>query len=126
MPGPLLTFSGYLGTVMTGSPTGWQGDVFALVATLLSSSLVLLGALPFWHYLHHWRGSPGALQGINACVVGILLAALYTPVWTSAILDRSDFGLALACAGLLMIWKLPPWMVVLFAAVGGEVLSRIG
>jgi chromate transporter len=125
VPGPLFTFSAYLGAIRAPEPNGAAGAAVALVAIFLPSFLLIWGALPFWDSLRRQPVFRGALQGINACVVGILLAALYTPVWTSSILSRADFGLALACAGLLMIWKLPPWAVVLFAAVGGELLARV-
>jgi chromate transporter len=125
VPGPLFTFSAYLGAIRAPEPNGAAGAAVALVAIFLPSFLLIWGALPFWDSLRRQPVFRGALQGINACVVGILLAALYTPVWTSSILSRADFGLALACAGLLMIWKLPPWTVVLFAAVGGELLARV-
>jgi chromate transporter len=124
VPGPLFTFSAYLGAIREPEPNGVAGATVALVAIFLPSFLLIWGALPFWDALRAQPVFRGALQGINACVVGILLAALYTPVWTSAILDRADFGLALACGALLMIWKLPPWAVVLFAAAGGEALAR--
>jgi chromate transporter len=125
VPGPLFTFPAYLGAIRAPEPNGAAGAAVALVAIFLPSFLLIWGALPFWDSLRRQPVFRGALQGINACVVGILLAALYTPVWTSSILSRADFGLALACAGLLMIWKLPPWAVVLFAAVGGELLARV-
>ncbi|MFT4041309.1 MAG: chromate efflux transporter, partial [Thermomicrobiales bacterium] len=124
MPGPLLTFSGYLGAVMTGGLTGWQGGVFALVATLLPSSLVILSALPFWHHLHRWPGSPGALQGINAAVVGILLAALYAPIWSTAIVAPRDALLAGVGLLLLMVFRLPPIAIVVLMAVVSTLLAR--
>lgn len=125
VPGPLFTFAAYLGAVRTPSPTGVVGATVALVAIFLPAVLLIFGALPFWETLRAHPEFRSALRGINAAVVGILLAALYSPVWTSAILQPRDFGLAVACLGLLMIWKLPPWCVVVFAAVGGEVLSRV-
>lgn len=124
MPGPLLTFSGYLGTVMQGSPTGWQGGVFALVATLLPSSLVILSALPFWHLLHRFPGSPGALQGINAAVVGILLAALYSPIWSTAIVIARDAALAGIGLLLLMLFRLPPIVIVVLMAAVSTLVAR--
>jgi chromate transporter len=101
------------------------GATVALVAIFLPAFLLVFGALPFWDLIRAKPIFQRALLGINAAVVGILLDALYDPVWTSAILRPADFGLALACGGLLMIWKRPSWVVVLFAAAGGEVLARL-
>jgi chromate transporter len=125
VPGPLFTFSAYLGAVRQPEPHGVLGAGVALVAIFLPAILLILGALPFWDAIRTNPLFQRALIGINVAVVGILLAALYTPVWTSAILRPADFGLALACGGLLMIWKCPSWAVVLFAAAGGELLARL-
>jgi chromate transporter len=123
VPGPLFTFAAYLGAVMHVAPNGWRGAGWALVAVFLPSFLLIVGALPFWELLR-WRASfQAALRGINAAVVGLLLAALYDPVWSSAIKGRADFGLALVAFGLLMFWRLPPWLVVLITAVGGAVTA---
>ena len=125
VPGPLFTFAAYLGAIRVPEPNGVAGATIALGAIFLPSFLLIWGAFPFWDALRAQPVFRSALVGINAAVVGILLAALYTPVWTSAILGPADFGLAVACVGLLMIWKLPPWAVVLFAAIGGQVLSVV-
>ncbi|MFN8536523.1 MAG: chromate efflux transporter [Thermomicrobiales bacterium] len=119
VPGPLFTFSAYLGAVAAPSPHGVAGAAIALGAIFLPSFLLVIGALPFWDALRARPAAQAALRGINAGVVGILLAALYTPVWTSAILRPLDFALALAAFGLLQFWKLPPWLVVLFSALAG-------
>jgi chromate transporter len=125
VPGPLFTFSAYLGAVMSSEPNGWTGAFLALIAIFLPSFLLVTGALPFWDLLRSVRIFQSALKGINAAVVGLLLAALYNPVWTSAIYSPADFSLALVAFGLLMFWKWPPWLVVVLTAVGGEVLARI-
>lgn len=125
VPGPLFTFSAYLGAVMSARPNGWSGAFLALVAIFLPSFLLVVGALPFWDLLRSKPGFQAALRGINAAVVGLLLAALYNPVWTSAIRAPADFGLGLVALGLLMLWKFPPWLVVVLTAVGGEALARI-
>ena len=125
VPGPLFTFAAYLGAVMHEPPNGVLGSAWALVAIFLPSFLLVVGALPFWELLR-WRQSfQAALRGINAAVVGLLLAALYDPVWTSAITSHADFGLALVAFGLLMFWRLPPWLVVLIAALGGAALAAV-
>jgi chromate transporter len=125
VPGPLFTFAAYLGAARTPEPNGALGAAVAVIAIFLPAFLLIFGALPFWDALRAQPVFQRALVGINAAVVGILLAALYDPIWTSAILRPADFGLAAACLGLLMIWKAPPWLVVLAAATGGELLSRI-
>jgi chromate transporter len=124
VPGPLFTFAAYLGAVMHRPPNGWLGATWALVAVFLPSYLLVVGALPFWETLRARASVQAALRGINAAVVGLLLAALYDPVWTSAIMGAADVGLALLAFGLLVFWRLPPWLVVLLSAVGGAVLTR--
>jgi chromate transporter len=119
VPGPLFTFAGYLGAAMTPRPTGWLGGAICLVAIFLPSFLITVGALPFWEDLRRMRTIRSALVGVNAAVVGLLLAALYNPVWTSAIKSPGDFGLALAAFVLLAFWRAPPWLVVLLTALGG-------
>jgi chromate transporter len=124
VPGPLFTFSAYLGAVMSSEPNGWTGAFLALVAIFLPSFLLVIGALPFWDLLRSVRMFQSALKGINAAVVGLLLAALYNPVWTSAIYSPADFALGLIAFALLMFWKFPPWLVVVLTAVGAEALAR--
>ena len=121
VPGPLFTFSAYLG-IFVGMPSGWAGGLFALFAIFLPSFLLVIGVAPFWDRLRSWASFGGALRGINAAVVGLLLAALYDPVWTSAIHGPEDFGLALVALGLLAIWKWPPWLVVVLSAGVGQAL----
>jgi len=123
VPGPLFTFSAYLGTVMTEPLNGWLGGMLCLVGIFLPCFLLAIGPLPFWEALRGHHAIQAALRGINAAVVGLLLAALYDPVWTSAIKSRPDFGLALAAFTLLMFWKVSPVIVVAFAAAGGWLLN---
>jgi chromate transporter len=123
VPGPLFTFAAYLGAVMRPGPSGIAGAALALVAIFLPSFLLLIGALPFWNDLRGRTSFQAALRGINAAVVGLLLAALYTPVWTSAIGAPGDFALAVVAFGLLVLWRQPSWVVVLVAAVGGGVFA---
>ena len=108
---------------MQPSPNGWAGGAFALMAIFLPSFLLVVGALPFWDALRARAQFQAALRGINAGVVGLLLAALYHPVWTSAIHAPSDFALALAAFGLLSLWRVPPSLVVAFAAAGGSAIA---
>jgi len=123
VPGPLFTFAAYLGAVMGPRPNGLAGAVIALVAIFLPSFLMIVGALPFWDALRGRSSFQAALRGINAAVVGLLLAALYHPVWTSAIRGPADVGLALAAFGLLAFWKAPPWLVVVLAAAAGALFA---
>jgi chromate transporter len=125
VPGPLFTFAAYLGWVMQPPLNGWAGALVALVAIFLPGFLMTLGSLPFWDSLRTRGSFQSAIRGINAAVVGLLLAAFYHPVWTSAIFKPTDFGLAILAFGLLAFWKLPPWLVVVVTAVGGEVVARI-
>ena len=125
VPGPLFTFAAYLGAVMEPRPNGWVGAALALAAIFLPAFLLVVGALPFWDALRARPAFQAALRGINAAVVGLLLAALYHPVWTSAIHAPSDFALALAAFGLLVWWRLPPWLVVAFAAAGGATIAAL-
>jgi chromate transporter len=124
VPGPLFTFAAYLGALMGPEPNGWQGALLCIVAIFLPAFLLTIGVLPFWDDLRRFKAVRSALVGVNAAVVGLLLAALYHPVWTSAIKAPADFGLGLAAFALLMFWKTPPWLVVILCAVGGWGLER--
>ncbi|MNN07875.1 Chromate transport protein [compost metagenome] len=123
IPGPLFSFAAFLGASMNEQPSGWLGGLVCLVAVFAPSFLLVVGALPFWESLRRNVRTQAALAGVNAAVVGLLLAALYQPVWTSAIHRPQDFGLALAALVALMFWKLPPWLVVLGSAVAGWLLG---
>jgi chromate transporter len=125
VPGPLFTFAAYLGAVLGPQPNGVAGAAVALAAIYVPSFLLVIGLLPFYGLLRSRRGVRAALSGVNAAVVGILLAALYTPVWTSAILSPADFALALAAFLFLMVWKVRPWIVVAGGAVAGQVLAIV-
>ena len=119
VPGPLFTFAAYLGAVMNG----WIGGLFATVAIFLPAFLLIVGALPFWDVLRNHPKIKGAVMGVNAAVIGILLSALYNPIWTSSILRAEDFALAAILFSMLTFWKMPPWIVVLVGALGGTLLS---
>ncbi len=125
VPGPLFTFAAYLGAVMHQRPNGIAGAALALVAIFLPTFLLVVGALPFLSALRTRTGFQAALRGINAAVVGLLLAALYHPVWTSAIKTSADFALALVTFALLALWSVPAWLVVVIAALGGAVLGAL-
>lgn len=125
IPGPLFTFSAYLGAVSTVPPSGWAGACLCLTAAFLPSFLLVFGALPFWERLRNLRGMRAAMQGINASVVGLLLAALYNPVWTSAVTSAADFAAALVIFLLLMFWRTPSWAAVLLAAGAGGLIPLI-
>ena len=126
VPGPLFTFAAYLGTVMRPAPNGWIGGLLCLVAIFLPSFLLLIGALPFWDALRRRPAVQSALRGVNAAVVGLLLAALYRPVWTSAIFGPADFALGIAAFLLLALWAVPPWLVVIFGAIAAAMVAVVG
>lgn len=123
VPGPLFTFSAFLGSSMNELPNGWLGGMICLLAIFAPSFLLVMGALPFWEGLRQNLRIRSALSGINAAVVGLLLAALYHPVWTSAVLEAKDFGLALVALIALMFWKLPAWLVVISCGAAGWLLT---
>ena len=125
VPGPLFTFAAYLGAVLDPSPNGLAGAALATAAIFLPGFLILVGVLPFWDRFRALEAAQSAMRGANAAVVGILGAALYSPVFTGAIGSAADFALALACFVLLVAWKAPPWSVVLVAAAGGVALGQL-
>lgn len=122
IPGPLFTFAAYLGAVMGPTPSGIAGAAIALAAIFLPGLLLVTGMLPFWDAFRTRSAAQAAMRGANAAVVGILAAAFYNPVWTSAILSPRDFALALTAFLLLAVWKAPPWIVVVLTAIGGWLL----
>ena len=124
VPGPLFTFAAFLGASMSQPPNGWQGGLLALVAIFLPSFLLVLGVLPVWQRLRTNHTLQAALLGVNAAVVGVLLAALYNPVWVSAVGSVQDFAVVLFAIAALMIWRLPVWMVVIGCALAGIALAQ--
>lgn len=126
VPGPLFTFAAYLGAVLEPGPNGLTGAALALVAVFAPGFLILIAVLPHWARLRARPGARAVMGGANAAVVGILGAALYDPLFTGAIHDLKGFALALGCFVFLMLWKAPPWTVVLAAATGGMALALIG
>jgi chromate transporter len=123
VPGPLFTFAAFLGASLNGAPSGWAGGMLCLVAVFAPSFFLVAGALPFWERLRSRPGAQAALMGINAAVVGLLLAALYQPVWTSAIKGPLDFAIALIAFIALMFWRLPPWLVVTACGLVGWLVT---
>ncbi|CAH1194946.1 Chromate transport protein [Paenibacillus plantiphilus] len=119
VPGPLFTFAAYLGGAMSG---GWQGAMYgliALAAIFLPSLLLLIGALPYWQSIRGNRSAQAALMGVNAAVVGILLAALYDPIWQDAVQSAHHFVIVILVFLILHVWKRQPWEAVLFSAIAG-------
>ncbi|GAB3167523.1 chromate efflux transporter [Myceligenerans halotolerans] len=127
VPGPLFTFSAYLGALSTTGPGGALGAAIALVAVFLPSALLVTGALPFWDRLRRARGAQRALAGVNAGVVGLLAAAFYDPVFTQGVLAAETPATALALAVVayvaLVVWRTPPWAVVVSAGVLGALVT---
>lgn len=120
LPGPLFTFAAYLGAAMRPGARAWAQGLWSLLAIFLPAWLLIGGALPFWHRLRATRAAQAALAGANAAVVGVLLAALYDPVFTGAVHRRADGVAALLAYGLLETWKAPPWLVVIAMAAAGQ------
>jgi len=119
LPGPLTTFSAYLGALIEPPPNGITGALVALFAIFLPSILLVAGALPFWW---QWREIPAvrwALAGVNAAVVGLLGAALWNPVIPLGITNIASFVIALAVYAAVEFWKIPPWAAVIAAALAG-------
>ncbi|MFJ5751320.1 chromate transporter [Peribacillus frigoritolerans] len=119
--GPLFTFAAYIGAVING----WQGGLLATIAIFLPAFLLILGTLPFWDTLRRNPKVKGALMGVNAAVVGILIAAFYNPIWTSSISAPIDFAFAAILFSMLVYWKLPAWFIVITGATGGSLMTLI-
>jgi len=125
VPGPLFTFAAYLGAAVRPAPNGLAGAALALIGIFLPGLLALVGTLPFWESFRRRAGAQAAMRGVNAAVVGLLGAALYSPVWTGAVRGPADFALALAGFVLLTVWRAPPLAVVLLGAVGGLAVAVV-
>lgn len=125
LPGPLFTFAAFLGAVASAPPGGIVGAVVALIAIFIPGILCLLGTLPFWHALRAQPAARAAMLGTNAAVVGLLGAALYSPVWTSAVQSPIDFAIASLGFVLLIAWRAPPLLVVMLSALAGMGLSLL-
>jgi chromate transporter len=125
IPGPLFSFAAYLGAMSTLAPNGLLGASICLAAIFFPSFLLVVGILPFWEKLRRYHAMKLAVQGINAAVVGLLLAALYNPVWTNAIYNIVDFAIALAAFLLLHFWKWPSWLVVIVGAIAGQLVTLV-
>jgi chromate transporter len=121
LPGPLFTLCAYLGALARVGPGGWLGGLWAVVAIFTPSVLLVAGTLPFWQTLRRQAGAQAALRGANAAVVGVLLAALYHPVWTAGVTSSPALALALAAFLGLQVWKVPPWAIVIATAALGQV-----
>jgi len=116
VPGPLFTFAAYLGAVIGG----WTIAAICLAGIFLPSFLLVIGALPFWDALRRKPAAQSVLAGVNAAVVGLLLAAFYDPVWTAGITNSYDYALGLGAFVLLFVWKAPPWLVVILCGLAGQ------
>jgi chromate transporter len=126
MPGPVFTFAAFLGGIETPTPNGWSGALLATVSIFAGSFLLVGGLLPFWATLRHRPAVRAAMRGVNAAVVGVLLAALFNPIWISAVHTSADFAVALVAFLLLTLWITPPWLVVVLGAAVGQIVAVIG
>lgn len=122
LPGPLFTFAAYLGTTINQGPHAWIGGLWCLSAIFLPAWLLIGGSLPFWDLIRSKSWAQSALSGANAAVVGVLLAALYNPVWKQGVTNANDVAVVLVLFTLLAVWKIPPWLVVGLSAAAGQVL----
>lgn len=120
LPGPLFTFAGYLGAVMDLWPDAWIGGLWGVSAIFLPAWMLIGGALPFWHVLRSKAWTQAALRGANAAVVGVLLSALYQPVWTEGVTGAQDVAAVFGAFAMLALWRVPPWLVVGLAAAAGQ------
>lgn len=120
VPGPLFTFAAYLGTVIDGGPRAWLGGLICLFGIFLPAWLLIGGALPFWHLLRSKAWAQAALRGANAAVVGVLLAALYNPVWKEGVTSARDVAAVFVAFVCLETWRVPPWLIVILTAAAGQ------
>jgi chromate transporter len=124
LPGPLFSFAAYLGAAAKEPPNGWLGALICLAGIYLSPLLLLAGAIPIWETLRRTRSAQAALRGANAAVTGVLLAALFDPLWLTAILNARDLALALCAFAFLLVWRFPSWLIVLLCALAGQLWLR--
>lgn len=124
LPGPLFSFASYLGAAAKEPPNGWAGALICLTGIYLSPLLLLAGAIPIWETLRRTRSAQAALRGANAAVTGVLLAALFDPLWLTAILNARDLALALCAFAFLLVWRFPSWLIVLLCALAGQLWLR--
>ena len=124
MPGPLFSFAAFLGTAAKQPPNGWEGAAICLAGIYLSPLLLMAGAIPIWEMVRRTRSAQAALRGANAAVTGILLAALFNPLWLTAIHSAMDLAMAISAFALLMVWRVPAWLIVVMAAGAGEIWLR--
>jgi chromate transporter len=125
VPGPLFTFAAFLGWRMLAAPHHWTGALLATAGIFLPGLLLVLGTLPYWRRLRASAPLTAILSGTNAAVVGLLGAALYSPVWTSAVATKIDFAVAAIGFFLLTRWKLPPLVVVVFCVAAALIESML-
>lgn len=123
VPGPLFSFAAYLGSISTGQPSSWVGGMIALVAIFLPSFLLVVGVLPFWERLRSFGAMQRAMLGINAAVVGLLLAAFLHPICTEGLHSWTDVALAVVAFMLLQFGKIPAWAMVFLLALTGIMVS---
>ena len=120
LPGPLFAFSAYLGAAMQPGSASWLNGLWCLLGIFLPAWLLIGGALPFWDALRAKRGAQAALAGANATVVGVLLAALYSPVMTEGVRGPRDIVAAVIAFALLERLKAPSWLVVACCTAAGQ------
>jgi chromate transporter len=123
IPGPLFTFSAYLGALVPTGQPAWLSAVTALLFMFLPGFLLVAGVLPFWQTLARYAAAHNAIAGVNAAVVGLLAAALYQPIFTAAIHGLADALIAAVALALLLVWRLSPLLVVLWCVSASMVIA---
>jgi chromate transporter len=120
LPGPLFSFAAFIGAAAGKPPNGWLGALICLTGIYLSPLLLMAGAIPFWETLRRTRSAQAALRGMNAAVTGLLLAALFDPLWLTAVHNARDLAVAIGAFALVSVWKFPSWLIVILAALAGQ------
>lgn len=126
VPGPLFSLAAYVGAISKVEPAGWVGAALCLTAIFLPSLLLVAGVLPFWERLRTMSAMQRCMLGINAAVLGLLLAAFFHPVWTSSIHGAKDFSIAALAFLLLVFWNIRPWIVVGLTSLVCGLLAQLG
>jgi chromate transporter len=127
VPGPLFTFSAFLGAAGSwGGLPGWLAGIIALIAIFVPAALLVVAALPFWDRIAGHPGARRAVAGVNAAVLGLLAAALYDPVFVTAVSGPRDAALAILVLLALLVWRLPVWVLVPLAAAAGMAVAALG
>jgi chromate transporter len=125
LPGPLFAFAAYLGAVVHAASSPLLYGLLGLIGIFAPGLLAMAAVLPFWSAFRDNIAAQAALKGINSSVVGILLAAFIHPLWSFTIHLPSDLCFALLAFAMLVLWKLPSWIVVISTVAAYMLFIRI-